>query len=90
MAALTLATAGNVLAPAYLVLRAKGYDISREQSARGDEHWIATGPLGRFIAEDTISLLGLVAVAEARGPQWQASDAEVALFLSACGMSGGG
>lgn len=90
MAPLNLHKAGNTLVPAYLVLRAKGYDITNQRPTDGDELWIASGPLGRFTAEDTESLLGLVTLAEARGEQWQASDEEIENFLATFYSTGGG
>ena len=61
---LHIAMAGNVFVPAYLVLRDKGYTVTREESAEGEEVWLADGPLGKFDADNTVSLLGLVAMAE--------------------------
>jgi hypothetical protein len=78
----TIATAGNVLVPAYLALRHKGYRVTRVVPARGkSETWRATKAGEEFIAEDTLSLLGLVALYEARGATWQAEDAEIDAFF---------
>jgi hypothetical protein len=90
MAPLNICKAGNTLVPAYLVLRAKGYHVTSELAAGGDELWIASGPLGRFMAEDTESLLGLVTLAEVRGEQWRASDEEIDNFMATFGMTGVG
>jgi len=76
----TLALASNVLAPAYLVLQSKGYRVSRKQ-ADGLELWIAEGNGLRFVADSTIELLGVMAVYEARGDSWRASDEEIEAFM---------
>ena len=78
--AMNLYAAGNVVVPAYLALRAKGYVVRCERSNES-ENWIADGPLGRFGADDPITLLGVVGVAETRGSDWPASDAEIESFL---------
>ena len=40
MAKLHLYAAGNTMVPAYLVLRGKGYDVTNEKPAGGDEVWM--------------------------------------------------
>ena len=78
---MNLHAAGNVVVPAYLALVSKGYAVRCERSADGAENWIAEGATGRFGADDPITLLGVVGVAETRGPDWQASDLEIDAFL---------
>lgn len=78
---MNLNAAGNVVVPAYLALRAKGYVVRCERSPNQLENWIAEGPLGRFCADDPITLLGVVGVAEMRGEDWRASDSEIESFL---------
>jgi hypothetical protein len=73
--------AGNVVIPAYLTLLTKGYIITCERAEDGSETWIAEGTLGRFGADDTITLLGVIAVAETRGDSWPATDVEIDAFL---------
>jgi hypothetical protein len=90
MEPVNLCKAGNTIVPAYLVFRAKGYDITNQHPADGDELWFASGPLGRFTAEDAESLLGLITLAEVRGEQWRASDEEIENFMATFGMTGGG
>ena len=80
-----LNSAGNVLIPAYLSLRAKGYSVTSERS-NGSEKWIAEGSLGRFVADCPITLLGVVAVAETRGDSWRATDAEIDAFFKEFGL----
>ena len=78
---MNLTAACNVIVPAYLVLLAKGYDVSCERLTDEEELWVANGPLGRFSAEDPITLLGLVGVVETRGIDWPASDSEIERFI---------
>jgi hypothetical protein len=81
---LAISAAGNTYVPAYLVLLEKGYAVRREEppSAGGEALWYAENEEHRFIAEDVLLLLGLVALYEARGEQWKASDAEIDDFIS--------
>ncbi len=77
-----IATAGNVLVPAYLALQAKGYRVSRFTPGRGrEEAWRAAKAGEEFTAEDPLSLLGLVALYETRGARWQATDEEIDGFF---------
>ena len=76
----TLATAGNVFVPAYLVLQSKGYRVTRIDGD-GTELWIAEGNGLRFVAEGTIELLGVMAVYEARGEMWPASAEDTDAFM---------
>jgi hypothetical protein len=79
----TVVSAGNVLVPAYLTLVEKGYRVTRSKTGRrGDpEEWRATKGSARFVAEDPLSLLGLVAMYDARGKAWPASDDEIDAFF---------
>jgi hypothetical protein len=85
-----LNAAGNVVVPAYLALAAKGYVVRCERSSNESEFWVAEGPLGRFGADDLITLLGVVAVAETRGENWPASELEIESFLKRHGDPSGG
>jgi hypothetical protein len=77
-----IATAGNVLVPAYLALRKKGYSVTRVVDAvQRTETWRATKVGEEFIAEDTLLLLGLVALYEERGSGWKAEDGEIDAFF---------
>src|SRR4051812_29404259 len=89
-AIVNLHAAGNVVIPAYLVLLAKGYAVSCERSPDGSENWIAEGAMGSFGADDIITLLGVVGVAETRGANWQASDSEIDAFLEKFRTPSGG
>ena len=78
----TIATAGNVLVPAYLALREKGYRVTRVVNRREKaETWRALKPGAEFIAEDPLSLLGLVSLFETRGVSWQAEGSEIDDFF---------
>ena len=86
---MNLNAAGNVVVPAYLTLLAKGYVVRCERSSNESEFWVAEGPLGRFGADDLITVLGVVGVAEARGENWSASDSEIESFLKRHGDPSG-
>lgn len=75
-----LAAAANLLTPAYLTLLAKGFVVRCD----GDL-MIAEKGQDRFVAEDPILLLGITAIAETRGEQWQASDEEANDFIDRFG-----
>lgn len=80
---ITIATAGNTLAPALAVLQSMGYPV--EPIPARDERTTcllqATKPGVRLIAEDTLWLLGLAAIFEARGEDWYPSDVEIDALL---------
>jgi hypothetical protein len=79
-----IANAANTLIPAYLALQSKGYRVwwERDGSTPDDETWFAEGPLGSFIADDTLQLLGLVTMREIRGESWYASDDQIDEFMA--------
>lgn len=87
---MNLTASGNVVVPAYLALRAKGYVVRCERTLNESENWIAEGALGRFSADDPITLLGIVGVAETRGADWRASDSEIDSFLRTFGYPSNG
>ena len=74
-----LAMAGNIEVPAYLVVVAKGYAIERIPSSNLLR---ATNGEHSFVAETSVELLALVALVEARGERWPASDAEIDDYLA--------
>jgi hypothetical protein len=85
----TIADAGNTLVPAYLALQQRGLHVSRDASLPSDSSeplWVAENSSHRFIAEDFIALLGLVALHETRGDGWQASDQEIDSFITEHGV----
>ena len=79
-----IAGAANTVIPAVRALETLGYAVARRDSGGeppNDEWWTATGPLGEFVAEDSVTLLGLVAMRDARGAASKASDAEIDAFM---------
>lgn len=84
----TLTDAGNTLVPAYLALIQRGLTVQREPSAVTDSGvlWIAEDAGHHFVAEDLVTLLGLVAMLETRGPEWQASDEQIERFIAEFGV----
>lgn len=68
--------AGNTVVPAILALEAKGMTVEV-----GDGQAMARSDLGTFTAHDPVAVLGLVALIEIRGPDWRASDVEIASAL---------
>jgi hypothetical protein len=75
----TLAAAANIVVPACLVLQSKGYRVDRTEADKV-EFWIAERSGLRFVADGPIELLGVVAVYEARGDRWRASDEDIDAF----------
>ena len=79
---ISIADAGNVLVPAYLALRAKGYLVTRTVLTHEQiEMWRAEKEGERYTAADTLALLGLVALYETRGENWQADDTQIGEFF---------
>lgn len=72
-----LAAAANLLTPAYLTLLSKGYSVHPE-----GQFVVAVRGADRFMAEDPITLVGVVVIAEARGEEWQATDEEIEDYLA--------
>jgi len=75
-----LVDAANIMTPAYLAILAKGYSVG----SRG-EYMIAERDGSSFLAESPVPLLGLIAMAEIRGENWQATDEEIDKFLDLFG-----
>lgn len=48
--------------------------------------WIAEDTITQFFAEDLVTLLGLVAIQENRGADWQASDEDIETFFAKYGV----
>jgi hypothetical protein len=74
-----ISAAGNVVVPAYLAILSKGYKIEPSGVKSG---LIATRGDDSFVADDPITLLGLISMAELRGAHWHASDQEIDDFLA--------
>jgi hypothetical protein len=76
-----IAAAGNVEAPAFLVLESKGFRVERTvDNASDTECWSASKGDLRFLGDSPLQVLGLVAMHEARGNEWFASDPEIDRF----------
>jgi hypothetical protein len=65
----SLVVAGNTLNPSLLVLRDKGYDVWLEKGDNGS-FWCAKKADQRFLAYSGAELLGLVALWEHLGENW--------------------
>ena len=76
-----IAAAGNTEVPSYLVLIAKGYEVSY-RCGEDDDLWFAKRDQNVFSASGPLELLGLVAMAESRGVNWRATDREIDMFLT--------
>jgi hypothetical protein len=76
-----IATAGNVEVPAYSVILSKGYTVERQS----EDLLVAKKDGNSYLAEDAISLLGIVMVGELRGEDWHATDDEIDGYLKQVG-----
>ncbi len=77
-----IADAGNVLIPAYLTLKQKGFVVRWDKSTDSEqEYWYAEDATREFIADGPVALLGLIAMHEIRGDDWEANDDEIQEFL---------
>ncbi len=74
-----IAAAGNTLAPALACIRASGYTVT---AAPHGKLLRAEGPTATLIADDLLSLLGLVKLHEMRGLEWRPTDTEVEELLA--------
>jgi hypothetical protein len=79
--------AGNVVVPAFLTLQQRGYMVRREQRADGTQTWVAQNGAVELASDDPVTLLSLAAIAETRGEDWKASDAEIQRFLDEYGAA---
>lgn len=71
-----ISLAANTMTPAYLAILSKGFVVTTS----GDM-MIAEKGQNRFVAEEPVSLLGLIALVEVRGEEWQADDHEIDAFV---------
>jgi len=79
---LRIAGAGNVVVPAFLTLRQRGYTVRCEKAADGKQTWFADSTTVELQDDDLLTVLALASIAETRGAQWHASDAEIEKFLA--------
>jgi len=81
----TIAAAGNTVVPALLALESLGFDVlvetvSERQTCRvtrGDEI---------YVADDPVTVLGLVKLVEARGWNWRAEDQQLRQAIQRYGL----
>jgi hypothetical protein len=71
-----IATAGNTVVPALLVLESLGFSISVE-SMDDCQFFRATRGEEDYLAEDPVAVLGLVKLIEVRGWAWQPDDQDI-------------
>ena len=77
---ITIASAGNTLAPALSVLKEIGYNVSL--LPEDTSLLLAQSQQYRLIAEDPLQLLGLAMIASHRGALWQPTDVEISELLA--------
>src|SRR4051812_13740400 len=77
-----LAQAGDTAVPAILTLETAGFELQRV-----DDLFVARRSSEEFVVNDPVGLLGLVALVEARGWEWGASDEQIDSVLSRFGSS---
>ena len=80
-----LASAGNVLVPAILLLEERGYAVMCTRHEHR-ETWTAKRVSTELVADNPIELLGLASLAEARGPSWQTTDEQIDSTLARFGF----
>lgn len=83
---LKLTVAGNTASPAVAVMRARGYAISCSYTRCSGESdyrifWEAEKDGRIFGSSEPEEVLGLIAMWEARGDDWQATDEEIEFAL---------
>ncbi len=78
-----ITAAGNTEVPAFLAIKALGFDVERRflDGDRERELWIARNDQSQFSAGSPLELLGLYAMRSQRGQSWKASDDEINEFL---------
>jgi hypothetical protein len=69
-----IAAAGNTVVPALLVLEALGFRVELSGGEHSSCH--ASRGVESYVADDPVTVLGLVRLVELRGWDWGASDAE--------------
>lgn len=80
MANQKIAAAGNTVVPALLVLSGLGFDVTVRTSSEGQ--WVvAVRGEEEFVADDPVTVLGLIKLVEVRTWNWRASDADIEAAL---------
>lgn len=73
----TIGEAGNTVVPAALALEQLGFRVEASP-----KQTIATKGELRVVASDPLSALGLAALVQVRGENWQAGDDDIEVWLS--------
>ena len=72
-----IAAAGNTVVPALLALEKLGFNVSVGRDGGGRDLFEATRGDESYLAEDPVSVLGLVKLIEMRSWEWRPSDLEI-------------
>ena len=80
MANQKIAGGGNTLVPALLALSEQGFSVTVRTSAEGQTVVAARGH-EEFVADDPVTVLGLIKLVEIRSWNWQASDEDIEATL---------
>lgn len=80
-----ISAAGNTEAPSYGCLLEKGYEVIAVDSVCGKSIAIARKDEIELVGNSMLELLGLAALADAKGSDWQASDKLLDDYLSKIG-----
>jgi hypothetical protein len=75
----TIAAAGNTVVPALLALSELGFNVTVPASP--ERQWVAIRGQEEFLADDPVTLLGLIKLVEVRTWNWGASDKEIEATL---------
>jgi len=73
-----LSAATNVLAPAYYLLRERGYHV---YFVKEHDWWIAEKEDVRLVAYNAIELCGIAYIYESKGENWSVSDEAIEAYL---------
>ncbi len=73
----SLVAAGNTTNPCLHVLRSKGYELRIEQDEDGHTSYLARKDRREFLAFSAAELLGLVALCELMGDDWNKQDPDI-------------
>ena len=77
----SLVASGNTYNPSLIVLRDKGYDLWLEKADDGSSLWCARKGDQRFLAYSGPELLGLVALWEHLGENWNQQNPDIYVEL---------
>jgi hypothetical protein len=80
-----LAAAGNTVVPALLALEELGFAVTVNPGPEGSRCSAKRGS-DEYVADDPVTVLGLVKLAEMKGSGWRASDQDVDNTLRKYGL----